>query len=135
MDGSCLCGKITLRLTGEPELRLVCHCTHCQKHTGSAFSLLYAYPREHVEINGVLHRYPDSGDSGKPVDRLFCPNCGSSVAADAHIMPELLFLYGGALNDGANFSPVREIFCDSALPWVHLAGLERFARLPSEAGQ
>lgn len=134
MKGACLCGDITYALTASPELRVVCHCSHCQKQTGSAFSVLYAIPREHVRIDGSPGTYIDHGDSGKKVNRIFCRRCGSSVAADAEIAPHLIFMFGGTLEDISLLTPERQIFCESAQPWVHLEGLESYARLPAQSG-
>ena len=37
-DGQCLCGEVRYRVAGSiGEVRL-CHCTRCQRATGSAFS-------------------------------------------------------------------------------------------------
>ena len=134
MDGSCLCGAVTYEIMGDPELRLVCHCTQCQRQTGSAFSLLYAIPKDDLRITGALQVYAGKGDSGKTVNRTFCPECGSCMTAEAEIAPDVIFLFGGTMNDKARFAPEREIFCDSAQPWLNLDGLESFARLPAEAG-
>jgi hypothetical protein len=38
-DGGCLCGLIRYRLADEPITLYVCHCTECQRRTGSAFAL------------------------------------------------------------------------------------------------
>jgi len=38
-DGGCLCGLIRYRLTDEPLTLCTCHCTDCQRLTGSAFAL------------------------------------------------------------------------------------------------
>jgi len=133
MEGSCLCGETGFAVSGTPELSLICHCTHCRKQTGSAFSLLYAFPREQVRITGNPKSYRDTGDSGKSVDRLFCATCGSSIAADAAAVPHLLFVHGGALPADIDIAPERQIFCASAFDWAELPGLDSFARLPHEA--
>lgn len=133
MDGSCLCGDVTYALTSEPELIVACHCRHCQKQTGSAFSLLLGTPIDGVHVNGQLCRYVDRGDSGKPVDRLFCPRCGSNVLANAAVRPDLSFVFAGTLSDVSTLQPRSQIFLDSAQPWIHLPGLESHRRLPPEA--
>ena len=35
--GSCLCGKITLEVTGPMRDVLACHCSQCRKQTGSYY--------------------------------------------------------------------------------------------------
>ena len=38
--GGCLCGLIRYRVADEPLTLYVCHCTDCQRRTGSAFCLV-----------------------------------------------------------------------------------------------
>ena len=44
LTGGCQCGKIRYEITGAPQLVYTCHCTDCQRITGSAFSLGIALP-------------------------------------------------------------------------------------------
>src|SRR5216117_2499908 len=39
LKGRCACGKVRYRLLAEPMRVHCCHCTDCQRHTGSAFVL------------------------------------------------------------------------------------------------
>ena len=38
--GHCLCGAISYTYDGESEAVVLCHCGDCQRHTGSAFSVM-----------------------------------------------------------------------------------------------
>jgi hypothetical protein len=40
ITGGCLCGQVRYSANAEPAFVGVCHCTHCQKQTGTAFSVL-----------------------------------------------------------------------------------------------
>ena len=50
--GSCLCGDVTYEIDGDLIATAVCHCEHCQRQSGGAFStnlmvtacLLYTSP-------------------------------------------------------------------------------------------
>ena len=50
--GGCVCGSIRYRVQGEPVRAYVCHCTFCQRFTGSAFSVITWFNEENVEITG-----------------------------------------------------------------------------------
>jgi hypothetical protein len=51
MVGGCLCGSIRYCSDAEPALTCICHCTHCQKQTGTAFSILVAVPKGRAASN------------------------------------------------------------------------------------
>ncbi len=131
MTGGCLCGGVRYTLTGEPALTGICHCRNCQRYTGSSFEAVVVYPSNSVALQGELKTYQDTGDSGKPVYRRFCPNCGSGVMAEAEAMPGLAIMLAGTLDDTASFEPGMEIYCSSAQPWVQLGGeRKQFAKMP-----
>ena len=47
------------------------------------------------------------------------------------IMPGLVLLTTGPLDDPSLFKPAMQIFCDSAQPWVDLQGeMQRFPGMP-----
>ena len=54
--GGCLCGKVRYSATGEPAFVGVCHCTDCQKFTGSAFAMVVGVPKPALTIEGRLAR-------------------------------------------------------------------------------
>ena len=129
--GGCLCGRVRYSTGAAPVFSGVCHCRNCQRATGSAFSPVLAFPKPEVRIEGELKTYQDTGDSGQPLYRNFCPNCGSGVTDEAAIMPGVLMILAGTLDDPTLVQPAMEIYCDSAQPWVNLAGeRKRFARMP-----
>ena len=52
ITGGCLCGSIRYESDVEPQMIVACHCSTCQKNTGSAFSLNLAMPEDQVTIQG-----------------------------------------------------------------------------------
>ena len=79
ITGGCLCGKIHYSADAEPTFVGLCHCHDCQKFTGSAFAAVIGLPKSAVTVTGALKGFTKRGDSGKPIRRLFCPECGASV--------------------------------------------------------
>ena len=61
MKGGCLCGRVRYEIAGDPLAVVTCHCTHCQKQSGAAFSLVVAIPREALQLTGALTTYEDQG--------------------------------------------------------------------------
>lgn len=67
--GGCLCGQVRFTVTEDNPAVAICHCTHCQKVTGSAFSLNALAPRGKFSCSGPLKKFDDVGDSGKALKR------------------------------------------------------------------
>ena len=53
-SGACQCGAVTYSFKGEPLFTYACHCTNCQKRTGSAFSLGTMVGVEGLNVEGRL---------------------------------------------------------------------------------
>jgi len=112
--GGCLCGKVRYSANTEPAFVGVCHCTDCQKFTGSAFAVIVGVPKPALKIEGKLATYSKTGDTGKTIERRFCPECRSSIADEASAMPDVVMLSTGTLDDARWVKTGMEIFCDSA---------------------
>lgn len=130
--GGCLCGKVRYELTQEPMATMVCHCTSCQKSTGTSFSIVSIVPENAVKLTGDLKTYADTSDTGNAVNRSFCPSCGSPVITTAAVFPGVAIIKAGTFDDTSWLKPSAEIFCDSIQPWVqHAEGAAQHARMPS----
>ena len=99
IEGSCTCGKVTYSGTAEPIFVGVCHCTTCQKVTGSAFNSVVAVPSDAIKVSGQTTQFDGKGDSGQATHRQFCPVCGSSVTLSADMMPGVTMVTVGTLDD------------------------------------
>jgi len=131
IEGGCLCGKVRYSADAEPTLVGVCHCKNCQKQAGTAFSIVVAIPNAALSMRGTLKTFSDRGDSGKAVQRRFCPECGSPILSETERSPGLAILRAGTLDDTSWLKPTMEIFCDSAQSWVTLGGdRQRFPKMP-----
>src|SRR6516162_5107644 len=67
---------------------------------------------------GQLKTFNDTGDSGQPVRRNFCPECGSPITSDVAIMPDITFIKAGTLDDTSWLDPKMHVYCDSAQRWT-----------------
>ena len=130
IQGGCLCGAVRYGADAEPALVAVCHCRDCKKNTGSAFAFLIAVPKTALKFQGALKTFSSPGDSGKPVWRHFCPECGSSIAEESSTLPDNTLINGGTLDDPSSIRPSMEIYCDRELAWVQLGGMQRFPKMP-----
>jgi len=133
-DGGCLCGEIRFRTTAEPVRITVCHCTFCQRLTGSAYLVEPIFRREHVSFRGKMpNTYQHRSDgSGKRVIVNFCGRCGTTVCLDLERFPDIVGLCSGTFDDPNWFERdkdnCRHIFIRSAQRGVVLpTGVKLFA--------
>ena len=125
LDGRCLCGTIAYSCDAEPVATAICHCTECQRQTGTSFSILVAVPRKALQLDwDSLGSVETMGtDTGLPTTRTFCRDCGSPLASYGEALPQLAFIKAGTLDDRSWLEPEVHIWCDSAQPWEPLASL------------
>ena len=119
LDGACLCGGVTYSCDADPVATAVCHCTECQRQTGTSFSIIVAVPRDALHVEGdTLSTYTTVGtDHGTEVHRQFCSGCGSPIVSVPAEGP-LVYIKAGTLNDRSWLEPQLEVWCESAQPWV-----------------
>jgi hypothetical protein len=135
LEGGCLCGKVRYSAEAEPIFAGVCHCTTCQKASGSAFNTVVAVPKPAVSLTGTISTYEGRGDTGNVTYRRFCPDCASPVAMEAAVMADVVMIPVGTLDDPGVIKPAMQIFCDSAQPWALLEGeIQRFPKMPMPGG-
>ena len=122
LEGGCLCGAVRYSGDAEPMTTVLCHCTNCQKQSGSPYSLNVVLPRGSLQISGEVTAFEDRGDTGMTVYRNFCPKCGSAIFNEPDAVDSIQVLKAGTLDDTGWLAPDTEIYCDSAMEWARLAG-------------
>ena len=131
ITGGCLCGKVRYSANVDPIFTGVCHCRDCQKFGGSAFAIVVAVPKDALSMQGDLRSFSKPGDSGQPIERRFCPECGSTICDEAAVMPGVVMIAAGSLDDASWLKPAMQIYCDSAQPWVQLGeDMKAFPKMP-----
>ena len=76
------CGHITYEAEVDPATVRVCHCTDCQKLTGTVFcAAIPSLPGTFVLKTGTPTIYTKTGSSGRQRFHTFCPECGTPIYA------------------------------------------------------
>lgn len=133
ITGGCLCGSIRYSADAEPKFVSLCHCRDCQRFTGSAFAAVIGLPKPALRLSGMPKSFTKRGDSGKLIERFFCPDCGASIMDEAQALPGMVMIQAGTLDDTSWVKPTSEIYCASAQPWARFAGdggMKRFEKAP-----
>jgi hypothetical protein len=135
LTGRCLCGGIRFEITAPLAGALYCHCTRCQRRTGTAAS-----------ANGVLA--PDSlrivqgeelVETFWPPDgaaKLHCRACGSALFSRTRTDPPRVGVRLGAIDGDPGIRPRFRMHVASAATWEDVPddGLPRYdGAAPAEA--
>jgi len=124
MEGRCTCGEIRYRLTRAPLFVHACHCTWCQRETGSAFALNALIETDAIALlAGQVELIATPSASGKGQDIARCPRC--HVALWSHYAGAgraLAFVRVGTLEHPERCPPDIHIYTSTRLPWVMLDG-------------
>ena len=123
--GRCLCGQISYELSGDVIATAVCHCDHCQRQSGGAFSVNLIAMESQLAVSGDLATFEDRGenDDAVYVYRRFCGSCGSPIFS-AMIEPAgLIAVKAGTLDEKSAVAPNVEAWCEQKQPWVDLPGI------------
>lgn len=120
VDGQCHCGAITYEAEVEPGAMSVCHCSDCQRLSGSAFRVNIPAPAASFRITrGAPRTYLKKADSGSLRLHAFCEQCGSPVYACAAENPPTYSLRVGTLNQRHELGgPVRQIWTRRRFAWL-----------------
>ena len=127
--GRCTCGAVSYRLTRTPMIIHCCHCSWCQRETGSAFVLNAVVERSALEVEGEaeLVMTPSASGSGQEIAR--CPRC--RVALWSHYPSagrRAAFVRVGTMADPDACPPDVHIYTSTKQAWVVLPeGARAFA--------
>ena len=121
-EGGCTCRQVRYRMTSRPLIVHCCHCTWCQRETGTAFALNAMIESDCVQLlqgEMLVIDTPSNSGKGQRVSR--CPKCLVAVwsnyvgAGDA-----LRFVRVGTLDEPGALPPDIHIFTTSKQPWLVL---------------
>ena len=131
VSGSCLCGEVTYQYIGPIKVFQYCHCTRCQKFTGSAYaSNIIIDPTQFQWLSGESSLARFEFPEAKYFATTFCTKCGSSLpwltqAGSAIVIP------AGTLDDDLKEKPVHNIFMADKAPWFEeVCNLKQYEALP-----
>ena len=119
IEGGCNCGSVRYALRGKTLGVAACHCTSCRRQSGSAYSVNLVVLANAMDVQGELSSYTDTDtESGQPVIREFCGQCGSPIRSRPTASPAIVVVKVGTLDAPDAFAPKVHIWTRSAVAWA-----------------
>lgn len=118
LAGRCQCGALEYAVSQPPVMVYACHCTNCQKQTGSAFVLSATVLETAFAFRaGEPARVGWTSDAGTERYGLFCGSCGTRIVNGQQPSIGFYSLRAGTLDDTSWVRPAGHIWMRSAQPW------------------
>jgi len=118
ITGGCLCGAVRFSSTAAPITTRTCWCRVCQYIGAGGATVNVCFPSQAVAVSGELREYRSVADSGNPMVRRFCPQCGTHLFSDSAARPHLTFVRAGTLDDPELAQPAVTAWTTSAPSWA-----------------
>lgn len=133
LQGGCLCGAVRFELAAPLLSAGYCHCTNCQRRTGTGSSANGRVPQHGFELlqgGDELAAFTPPG--GRP--KVFCSRCGSAMFSGDPLSDEQVAVRLGTLDRDPGIRPSFRAFVASAAPWEPIPqdGLERHDGRPGQ---
>ena len=128
LTGGCGCGAVRFEATAPFVSASYCHCTRCQRRTGTAASInARAAPGSFRVVQGEEHLRSWAPEGG--AEKLFCAECGSAVFSRRG---ETIGVRLGALDGDPGVRPQWHQYVAYAAGWQELPddGLPRYPEGP-----
>jgi hypothetical protein len=130
LTGGCLCGGVRFELTEPPVSASYCHCTRCQKRTGTAASPQARIVPGSIRVTGdELVRAYEPPD-GFP--KAFCSACGSALWSINPATGQIASIRMSLFDDDPGVRPSYRQFTAYAAEWESIPddGLPRYPERP-----
>jgi hypothetical protein len=127
LTGGCLCGGVRYEVTAPPVVAGYCHCTRCQRRTGSAAAVSAMLVPGSLRITAgeeLLASFdPDDGWS-----KVFCSACGGALWARSRDDQDVVAVRMGTFDRDPGVRPSYRQFTAYAAVWEPIPddGLPRY---------
>jgi hypothetical protein len=127
LTGGCLCGGVRFEVTEPLVSSGYCHCTRCQRRTGTGASASARIVPGSLRIKSgeeLIRSYaPEDGFL-----KAFCSGCGSALWSQSPDDPEVISVRLGAFDGDPGIRPAYRTFTAFAATWEPIPddGLPRF---------
>jgi hypothetical protein len=131
LTGGCGCGAVRFEIDAPLVSASYCHCTRCQRRTGTAAALTARVaPGSFKVVAGEEHVRVWAPDDG--FEKMFCGLCGSALYGRNPREPSVIGVRFGAFDGDPGIRPQYRQFVAYAAPWEPIPddGLPRYDERP-----
>lgn len=119
LTGECLCGGVRFEVTEPPISASYCHCTRCQRRTGTAASVNARIVPGSLRITAgeeLLSTFTPPDGAAK----VFCSRCGSALWSHFPESPEPRGVRMGSFDEDPGVRPSFRQFVAYAAAWEEI---------------
>lgn len=119
VTGACHCRNIQFTAEVDTSHVVLCHCTDCQRLSGSAFRVNAPAAFDSFKLScGEPKTYVKFAESGSKRLHGFCGDCGTPLYSVAPVSPQIIFLRLGAIHESHLLRPALQIWRRSTVCWL-----------------
>jgi hypothetical protein len=119
LTGACLCGAVTYHVDGGPRFNAyACHCTDCQRRSGSAFGIQLAVMETALTVAGATISGTHVQPSGAVAGIVACAACLTRLYTTNDRRPGIVNLRAGTIDGAAHIAPVAHMWVTQKHDWI-----------------
>jgi hypothetical protein len=134
LKGGCACGALRYTVADQSGfVPYVCHCLDCQTRQGSSFALQLFVLESEFTLVGEPIRGQVKKANGAVVTNIGCANCLTRICSANAILPGLIVLRAGTLDNSHRLEPAVHIWTSRKQPWLKIPdGVPTYPEQPED---
>lgn len=121
IEGGCRCGAVRYTIAAETiDAIYCCHCTDCQRWSGSAFSEQAVVREDAISATGPVIEFTVTTPSGAQSHQRACGVCHNRLWNSNTSRPGIVTVRAGTLDHNRSLAPRAHIWTRSKQPWIAL---------------
>ena len=119
--GGCPCKAVRFSIKAVPLIVYACHCTDCQRRSGSAFGLSMLVKTEGFMVTcGTPKFWRQIGAGASESTHRFCGICGGGITWEKRSRPDITAVHAGTLDDTSWMRPIAHVHLRHAQAWQRI---------------